>query len=1361
MTMIPRFFLLSLALSLAGNTFAAEDVYVPDDLKPWQDWVLQGKEYRNCPFFFSSGAESEDHFICAWPDRLGLAVDAEGGRFNQDWTVYAAEEWVPLPGDAAHWPQQVSVNGRVIEVIARDAVPSIRLAPGTWTVGGRFEWDERPRTLRVPRESGLIDLSIDDETIVRPQRNGRDLWLGEREQERKEKDALQVQAYRLIADDVPLRLGTVFFVEASGSVREELIAPALPDGFVPLSIDSELPSRLEPDGSLRLQVRPGSWEVRLLARADSSVDDAVTLPAADSNMPATEIWSFRSNDELRVTVPEGLAPIDPLQVDVPEDWIELPGFRIQSGETLSIAERSRGKVATDNQLSLAREMWLDFDGGGFVFNDIIRGNMRDGWRLDMSEPYGLFRAAEDGENLLVTVGGEAGRAGIEVRQPDVSIEALGRTETRGQMPVTGWQARFNRADAMLHLPPGNNLFAALGADRSSTSWVNQWQLLDFFLVLITSIAAARLFGRETGVLALVALTLSLHEPGAPGFIWLNLLVAVALVRVAPAGRLLQASKTYRNLSFVALLFIFVPFAADQLRVAIYPQLESQSSAGFYERFQRSRMANLYGAGDLAFQMAPVPESPPARPDVIEEIVVTGSKISRSFERYAPNAIVQVGPGRPAWQWNSYRLSWSGPVEADRSMRLLIMPRWLMTVLRIIEVLLLGALIATIVLDVLNRRPPWLRGNGRPNADGSASVVGAAAFLVAALLLGSSPPALADTPSDAVLKQLEERLLAPPACVPRCAEIVDARVEVGSETMTMRLTANTLEDVALSLPGSMASWRPETVLIDNAPAKQIYRSNDDTLWLRTPVGRHEVTLRGPLPPVDSLEIPFPTRPRVIAVETSDWFVAGVQDRRLLSGSLQLTRLQQQTDGQTAARWESSRFPVFARVERDIDLDLDWRVRTTVYRVAPEQGAITLNVPLLGGESVVTEDITVSDGVVLVSMNPAESSVTWDSNLQRESPIELQAPDDSPWKESWSFAIGSVWHADFDGVPESESDDAEVSYRVARFFPRPGETLTTDVDRPAATSGDTLVFEQVSLMTDVGERSRNSTLMLRYRSTRGTQHNIQLPPDAEITSVSIDRVTAPLRAENGTLRLPILPGEHGVSIAWRSDEPVGFRTAVPEVELGAGASNLHSSLTLPDNRWVVATFGPKLGPSVLYWSELLVLILLAFVLGRTKLTPLASRDWLLLGLGFSTFSWIALAFIVAWLLIVDVQRDWKRKLSRWRYNGVQIIIALLSLTALVTIVTSLPMGLLGNPDMHVIGNDSYGNSLSWFDDRTTSAMPAAFVLSLPMWIYKVLILAWSLWLSFALLKWLPWVWRQFMAEDLWKSGGKIKKPATDTP
>ena len=99
--------------------------------------------------------------------------------------------------------------------------------------------------------------------------------------------------------------------------------------------------------------------------------------------------------------------------------------------------------------------------------------------------------------------------------------------------------------------------------------------------------------------------------------------------------------------------------------------------------------------------------------------------------------------------------------------------------------------------------------------------------------------------------------------------------------------------------------------------------------------------------------------------------------------------------------------------------------------------------------------------------------------------------------------------------------------------------------------------------------------------------------------------------------------------------------------------------------------------------------------------------------------------------------------------QVVIGGLTVIALLSILTALPQGLLGTPDMHVTGHNSYGNVLGWFADRSESVLPVATVLTVPLWIYKALILAWALWLSFALVRWLPWVWGAFSKQGYWRS------------
>ncbi len=1344
----PILVLLLLSVSfVSGDVFA--EPYVPEELRQWEQWVLKDREYRNCPFYFDRTVEQASAFVCSWPGELELTVDAQGARFSQRWTVYAQEQWVGLPGATDHWPDEVTVNDRGIEVVARNEVPSIRLGPGNWRISGQFEWDERPGVLRVPAQSGLVALAVDGKPVVRPEINGGSLFLGERQRDTRERDSVRTVVHRLVVDDVPTRLITRLQVDVSGSVREAAFGPILPEGFVPIHIDSPLPARLEADGKLRLQVRPGRWIVTLVARG-AGVETLIKRPAPGSNLATDEIWSYRSNDQLRVSAVEGLEPVDPSQAEVPGAWQSLPAFRMSEDASFSVTERSRGVVSASNELVLNRTMWLDFDGGGFVVKDTIAGTMRTDWRLDMAGPYALLSATEGGQNLLITAGSDADQSGVEVRQSNVSVEAIGRANSRGDLPVTGWDTRFTGVAATLNLPPGHKLLMAPGVDRAAGSWMSQWRLLDFFLVLIITIAVWRLFGVPAGLIALGGLALSFHEINAPAWLWLNLLIAIALMRVAPVGRLRQMVSGYQTLSALALVIALVPFVAGQLRLAIYPQLESQLT--FSSSFEDSAVVSEPQVGitrNLRLASGPAESAPEAELDYAEtKENLAFARIAKrpqlGFSRYAANAIVQAGPGIPVWRWNAYSLSWSGPVGAEQSMRLIVMPRWFVSLMRIVAVGLLLLFAAVLAAEVFKRR--WKLPGGLALGTGQS-----AGIVVMALLAGTLVPgqeARAEFPDAGLLLQLEQRLLEAPDCVPRCAEIVAADVDVGSTSIRMTLSVHAMQSVAIPLPGSTQGWRATTMLLNGTGDARVVRAGNNSLWLHVAPGRHTVTLRGPVPAVDSLELPFPTPPRVISVNSEAWFVAGIKDRRLTSGSLQLTRLQSGDDG--TVRWESSRFPAFARVERVMELDIDWRVRTTVHRIAPTQGALTLDIPLLAGESIVSGEFTVIDGRVLVSMNPSQQSVSWTSNLPLQSPLILHAGGGTSWQELWHFAVGNTWNATFDGIPESNTSNQANGVRVAVFHPRNGEDLTLSTTRPTAVEGSTLAFDSVNLNVAQGSRTRDVTLQLNYRSTRGSQHVLQLPEAAEVTSVVIDGRLQTLRADEGKLGVEILPGNHTIGINWRESGGAGLLASTPVVDIGAPASNINLTVTKSRDRWLLAASGPKLGPAVLYWSELAALIVFALILGRINYTPLRTRHWVLLGLGFSTFSWSVLALVVVWLLLCGVRQKSELKLQGWRFNLVQVVIAAATVTALLSVVIALPAGLLGTPDMHIAGHNSYGNILSWFADGSDSVLPVATVVSVPMWVYKVLILVWALWLSFALLRWLPGVWQCFSSNGYWQSG-----------
>ena len=545
--------------SVATAAFAQQPA-IPPDLKAWESWVMYGEEFRRCPVRNGVGTEQAEAFVCTWPGRMRVAVSAGGGEFRQSWRIYA-DSWVALPGDSEHWPEDVRVDGTPAPAVERSGAPQLRLVAGEHTITGKFTWTRRPESLQLPAATALVDLSIDGRAIAPVEMRSGRLWLGAVRTVTVPR-ALQVQVYRLLEDGIPLRLTTRVQLKVSGDAREELLARVLPEGFVPTASGGELPMRFEPDGRLRVQVRSGEHQLTIMARATPSAS-AIAVPEGEGVWAEEEIWSYGGNDRLRITALEGAPPIDPVQAGVPDDWRGVSAFRLPRGATVTIAERSRGLSSADaHRLSLERNLWLTFDHDDFIAADRITGTMQQGWRLDMLAPYRLLNAKRTDEMMLIT-DGAGGRTGVEVRNADVNLTTLARVPRSDARAATGWDARFENVQTTLHLPPGHRLLAAWGVDDSPGAWLNQWRLLDLFLLMLAAAAAFRLLGWSGAALAAAVILLTHHESGAPGWLWINLFVAIGLLSFVPQGRLRVWVSRYQFVSLVALGLVLIAFGVDQ------------------------------------------------------------------------------------------------------------------------------------------------------------------------------------------------------------------------------------------------------------------------------------------------------------------------------------------------------------------------------------------------------------------------------------------------------------------------------------------------------------------------------------------------------------------------------------------------------------------------------------------------------------------------------------------------------------------------------------------------------------------------------------------------------------------------------
>lgn len=1343
-----RLLLLTLLSTLCTPLHAVD---IPEPLQPWRDWVLNDHPDHACPHLATQPAQRH----CVWPGRLTLAVSGEGARFSQHWQL-AAPGWVVLPGERDHWPSEVSVGGRPAAVLDRDGKPALQLPAGDHAVAGRLQWGAPPQSLPVPAETVLLTLSIDGEAVAWPRREGERVWLQTRESPTAvSADAVEAQVFRRLDDDIPRRLETVLRLSVSGAARELRLGRLLLTDNVVEQFESPLPARIEEDGSLRLQVRPGQWQLRLRSRIEGDRNRFAIAPD-QGHWPAQEIWSFAARPELRRVAVSGAASLDPGQLDLPAGFGGLPTYLMEASTELRLEEQLRGDAApAADELSLARTVWLDFKGEGATVRDRIRGTLQRSWRLEAQPALQLGRVSVNGEPQVVTRREADGPAGIELRQRQVDIEAISRLDPLHGLDAVGWQHDFDSVSWTLQLPPGWKLWHVSGPDSVQRSWLSQWDLWDIFLALLLVGASYRLLGWSVAGVATAAVLLVWHEPASPLLWLLPLLALVGLLRWLPANAARRWLLRAGALVSLGLIIALLGFAVEQARRVIYPQLEQPLALAGPDRAQeaafRARaaaeasLAERAVSSDRAMKRlsaaAPVAKAPP-RP-----------------QRYQPAANVQTGPGVPAWSWQQVALQWSGPVQAGQPLRLVTSGPWLTRLLSMAGVLLAAWLAVAVLRRLWQLRHPGAGGPEGAAGAGSARqqpLASAGLPLMLLTMAMATPPTsveAADYPPPELLQQLQERLLQVPECAPTCASIESALVELAGDNLRLRLRVGVGAPLALPLPSS-PQWQLRSLRVDDSAADSLRQEQGPLLPLAP--GRHELLLEGPVAG-DSVTLQFPLPAHNVTVRADGWEVAGLAGARLAASSLQLQRQQR---GENRDTLLPATPPPFVEVRRELQFDLDWQVVTRVVRVAPAQGAIALRVPLLPGESVVSDGIAVRDGLVSVNLGARDSALQWRSVLPRSNSLTLTAGEGA-WAEQWSLRAAPRWHVESSGlVPVRLGDsDERLNWR-----PWPGESLVLALRQPQPVQGANTTVEAATLSLVPGARGAEAVLALSVTSSVGGDFPVTLAEAGELRSLRLNGDDIALAGGAAEVALPLVPGDNQAQIRWQLPRGVETVTRSPELTLGVGAANLTLIMELPRDRWPLWVSGPRIGPAMLFWGVLLVIVALALGLGtlvrRQRLSiPLGPLQWLLLAVGMSTVSAAGSLLVVLWFFALEGRRRMAMPASRLRFNLIQLGLALLSLLALATLLAVIPESLLAAPDMQVTGNGSHNYFYQWYQDRSGETLPRALVVSVSLWFYRLAMLAWSLWLVFALLRWIAWGWRSYGEGGLWRRPAPKPVPSSN--
>ena len=1331
-------------LVLMPPCHAKEGVYIPDLLAPWVDWVMHDKkEQVECVPQYNNG----DRVLCVWPSELTLILNDQGGKFSQSVLVHG-KSWVALPGNGLQWPSKVLVDGTAWVIVQKNQQPGIELAAGTHRVTGSFTWQRLPENLQIPPESGLVSLTVNDGKIQFPNldSSGR-LWLKRVQAEEKIENRLKIESFRLINDTIPCEVLLSFTLDVAGVAREITLGPLYaPAKFTPLSLKSPLPAKLENNGRLRIQVRPGKFQIALGLRHTGELNTLSFLSVEDENWPGQEIWSFVAQPDLRLVEIDGVSPIDPLQTSMPEGWHQYPAYRLAAGESLGFKQIKRGDpVPAPDQLTLERSLWLRFDGSGYTIQDTITGQKNTNWRLEMDPSITLGRVAVEGIEQLITQSKGSERAGAELRNGVVNLVADSLFQGKiSALPATGWDHDFQQVRGRLFLPPGWKLLNATGIDNIPRTWIKQWTLLDFFMVLIFTIALAKIFSTPLACVAFVTLVLTYHEPGAPLYIWLALLIGFALLKYLPDGRFKKAVKFYQAAVVICLIAIVVPYTVNALRIGMYPQLERPWTS-MNNAEKRPSPSPLQK--DSIQEMA-------AEPMQVKSAVRLGKAMNKkqsalsaqlddnspsyldsSVMQYDPKALTQTGPGMPRWQaFETIAFSWSGPVTRDQAVSFtLIGPK--------INLALSFVRVALILLLALGMLTFFYRSKERV---GGSFMKSLKIFSFLALFLLS--PGLAQTteiPSQQLLDELTQRLLEPADCFPHCADISDIHIDIDQELLSLDIQIDAALASAVPLPGHADYWLPNEVSIDGIPAQGILREGDN-LWVKVSKGKHLLTLKGPIRKQNLLQLPFPLKPHRVSIKASGWAVEGLHPDGRVEDPLQFKRIVEQDNKQQEVL-ENGILPPFVRIERTLLLGLVWKVQTKIHRLSPVGSGIVLAIPLIPGESITTQGIRVNQGIAKITLGADQTDLGWESFLEPADQIQLTHKQTASWTEIWKVDISPIFHLTYEGIPVILHKTGTRWYPT--WHPWPEETVMLNISRPAGVAGQTLTIEKSHFELRPGHKTTAASLALSIKSSQGGQHPLTLPVMAKLQEVRIMGKLAPIRQEGQQVMLPIIPGLQDISLKWIESTPMTSRYTSGRVDLGAVSVNASVDIYLSSDRWPLFVGGEQLvGPAILFWSVIIILFLGSVVLAKTGWAKLKFYQWFLLGIGMSMSNLLACLIVVGWLIALDRKNKVIHLEGLW-FNLVQTGLVFLTLAAMGSLIFAISNGLLGHPDMNIMGNGSSSALLRWYQDVSGPVLPEAWVFSIPMLVYRMAMLAWALWLSFWLVGILKWGWQQFMKPTIW--------------
>lgn len=603
----------------------------------------------------------------------------------------------------------------------------------------------------------------------------------------------------------------------------------------------------------------------------------------------------------------------------------------------------------------------------------------------------------------------------------------------------------------------------------------------------------------------------------------------------------------------------------------------------------------------------------------------------------------------------------------------------------------------------------------------------------------------DIPSKEILNELKEKLTKEdvPTCIPYCVSIPNGKISNNGNTITLDISINSADEIVIPLPRIRAdnsnSVKVEKITNDGKNVKNLIKK-DDIIFLKLNSGINNVSIKMLLDNNSDKFFLYSVFNIPYLVDNLKGFKINSDNDKNQSFQITRNKTEKIINNKNLLNSSVSKINIepFFTISRFLNISTTWQITTDVRRNNNIGENATIEIQLLKGEKVLTNEGVLLKDKILLSFSPNEVVKQFVSIIPIENEIVMSYPKKAlNYNEIWSFIIDFTWNFKIKGLQPIVSNSSQLI-----FFPAAGDTLKLLISQPENVDGNTLTFDNVIYQFKPGRSLQELKLNSVIKSSESGFHNITLPKNSEIKDLKINNDNYPVIIKDEQLVIPVNQGTTNLKFTINLNEDIFNILRFPTLNLNAPIVNITEEAFIPTSRWILFTNGPAIGPSVLFWAQIPIWLCIAFILSRFAIFPMNFLQWFILFFGFMQTNIIFSMIVIAWFVLFALKVDYFNHLPHKKL--INIVIAILTLLFIYSLFEGVNNGLLGTWNMKIIGNNSKlihenGNllwNLKWYQDVSSGELPSPLILSLPISVYRTIMIIWSIWLSFSFVKWIRW-------------------------